>query len=241
MARKMQKNQHTPARIGFQDIRETVLRRIQDRHWAPGALLPTEHELAGEFGCARATVNRALRELAEEGIIDRKRKSGTRVAVDPVKQATFEIAIVRRQVEGMNAAYRYSRISRTLCKSPHWLAARLGIPAGGHVMHVMAMHYADNRPYQHEDRWINIAAVPDVTDQDFTTTGPNEWLLDQVPFTDAEIGLAAIPADQNLADFMDCAPATPLLQMERITWLRKTPVTFVTLTFHAGYRMQTRY
>ncbi|MEN8741285.1 MAG: GntR family transcriptional regulator, partial [Phaeobacter gallaeciensis] len=93
-------------KTSFQDIRDEVLRRIQDRVWDQGALLPTEQELSEEFGCARATVNRALRELAERGIIDRKRKSGTRVAIAPVKQARLEITVTRQQVEDMNAVYR---------------------------------------------------------------------------------------------------------------------------------------
>ena len=56
------------------------MRRIHARDYAPGANIPGEVELAGEFGVARATVNRALRELSDEGILERRRNSGTRVA-----------------------------------------------------------------------------------------------------------------------------------------------------------------
>jgi GntR family transcriptional regulator, histidine utilization repressor len=47
------------------------------------------------LGCARATVNRALRDLAEAGLLERRRKGGTRVPLTPVRKATFEIAIIR--------------------------------------------------------------------------------------------------------------------------------------------------
>lgn len=99
-------------KTSFQDVRDEVMRRIEARVWDQGALLPTEADLAEEFGCARATVNRALRELADRGIIDRKRKSGTRVATLPVKQAKLEIATTRRLVEERNATYRYALVSR---------------------------------------------------------------------------------------------------------------------------------
>ena len=66
-------------RVGYRDIKQRVLRRMREKTWIPGTLLPGEVELAKEFGCARATVNRAMRELADEGILSRKRKSGTAV------------------------------------------------------------------------------------------------------------------------------------------------------------------
>ena len=50
-------------KTSFQDVRDEVMRRIEARVWDQGALLPTEADLAEEFGCARATVNRALREV----------------------------------------------------------------------------------------------------------------------------------------------------------------------------------
>lgn len=231
----------TQKKSSFQDIRDTVLARIQSRHWPPGSLLPTEVELAEEFGCARATVNRALRELADQGVVDRKRKSGTRVNAAPVKQAVFEIAVVRQSVEDMNAAYRYSLVKREVIIAPPWLRARIGVKDDAQVLHLNCMHYADNRPFQFEERWINIAAVPDVIDADLSETGPNEWLLSQVPFSNAELTSTAIAADETLSEFLDVPQGAPLFQMERTTWFQGTPVTFVRMTFHQGYQMRTRY
>ena len=55
----------------WQAIRADVLGRIRSGEWPPGSLIPTEQMLSIEMGCARATVNRALRELADSGIIQR--------------------------------------------------------------------------------------------------------------------------------------------------------------------------
>lgn len=228
-------------KTGFQDVRDEVMRRIEDRVWPQGALLPTEADLAEEFGCARATVNRALRELAERGIIDRKRKSGTRVALQPVKQAKLEIATARRLVEERNATYRYAMVSRNLQAAPGWLVSQMGLPAGCDILHIEAMHYADGQPFQFEDRWINIAAVPDCEATDFETTPPSEWLLSAVPFSNAEVGFLATAADATLAEYLNCAPGAPLFQMERATWFQDQPVTFARMTYHPGYRMRSTY
>ncbi|MEX5438517.1 GntR family transcriptional regulator, partial [Enterobacter hormaechei] len=76
--------------LGWQRIRDVMMERIRARHYAPGALIPNEADLAAEFGCARATVNRALQELAGAGFLDRRRKAGTRVVAAPRRKATLE-------------------------------------------------------------------------------------------------------------------------------------------------------
>ena len=86
-------------RVTYQDIQRDVLDRIKSREWEPGDLIPNEETLADTLGCARATVNRALRELAQAGIIDRKRKGGTRVSISPIRKALFDIPIIRKEIE----------------------------------------------------------------------------------------------------------------------------------------------
>jgi len=44
-----------------------------------GTVLPTEFELAEQFGVSRATVRSALRELQQLGLVSRRRNTGTRV------------------------------------------------------------------------------------------------------------------------------------------------------------------
>ncbi|MGH1416799.1 MAG: UTRA domain-containing protein [Pelagimonas sp.] len=227
--------------MSYKDIKEDVLRRITSGQWPPGHLMPSELELCDEYGSARATVNRALRELADEGVLDRKRKSGTRVRRAPLRQARFDIPLTRLEIEGRGAAYRYALVARDLCLAPDWLRARMALGAGVKVLHLTCMHYADGAPFQHEDRWINLAALPQAEDSDFTETGPNEWLVETIPFSDVEIGFGAVVADAALAEFMGCTTGEALFQTERSTWFDGQPVTFVRLCFQAGYRMTTRY
>ena len=84
-----------------------VLRRLNTRIWKPGDLLPHEAELATEFGCARSTVNRALQAIAEEGLVERRRRGGTRVVIRPERKATFNIPVIRTQIENRGHTYGY--------------------------------------------------------------------------------------------------------------------------------------
>lgn len=227
--------------IKYAEIKDIVLARIRDRTWPPGSVLPTEIDLAEEFGCARATVNRALRELTEQGLLDRKRKAGTRVKDAPVRQAKFVIPLVREEVTASGATYRYALIKRATQSAPDWLRARLDLEEGEKALHLHCMHFADNAPFQFEDRWINIRAVPNSDTADFSTLGPNEWLVQQVPFTDVEISFLAHKADAELAGHLLMTVGDPVFTAERTTWLEGLPVTFARLHFAGGYRLTTRF
>ncbi len=225
----------------YRAIKADLLGRITRGEWPPGSLIPTEVELAASYGAARATVNRAVRELADDGIVERRRKAGTRVRLAPQRQARFDIPIVRRQIEDAGAAYRYALLEREATAAPDWLRARLGLEAGAEAVHLTCLHLADGSPYQYEDRWINPAVLPAVHDADFTAIGPNEWLVAAIPFSSVEISFSAVAAEAPVAAAMGCAPGDPLMQVERATWLEDRPVTHVRMVHQRGYRMTTRY
>lgn len=217
------------------------MNRITSNRWGPGTLLPSEVELAATYGCARATVNRAMRELSEEGIIERRRKAGTRVRMAPVRQARFHIPVVRAEIEETGAAYRYVLLDRVVQEAPDWLRTRLSLEAGDRVVHLTCLHFADDAPYQFEDRWIALATLPEAEEADFTQTGANEWLVATVPFSNAEIAFSAAAADDVLAAHLDCDPGAALFMAERSTWWEGRAVTNVRLAWRPGHRMTTRY
>lgn len=225
-------------RTSYQDIKADVLNRIRQNIWPPGAGLPGEIELAEEFGCARATVNRAMRELVDEGILERKRKAGTRVKASPTRKANFSIPLIREEITDTGAAYRYALVEREIIAAPGWLRAQVKIPKGGEVLHLKCMHFASNAPYQLEDRWINLAAIPKARAQDFETLGPNEWLVREVPFSEAELTFSATTATQDVADHLDQPEGDAVFVIERTTWLNGDNITHARLYFPRGYKMR---
>ena len=229
----------TTRRVSYRDIRAELESRISRRAWAPGAAIPGEEALAVEFGAARATVNRALQELARAGLIERKRKSGSRVALHPVREARFVIPLVRAEIEARGATYRYHLLSRETGKAPDLLRARLGLPAGAAMLRLRCLHLADNAPYQYEDRWINLTAVPAAGDETFETIGPNEWLVANAPFSRAEFAFQAARATLAEADLLQLAEGEAVFVAERLTWLAERPVTLVRMVHPPGYRMVT--
>ncbi len=225
----------------FRDITAAIAARITTGPWGPGTLLPGEVELAAEFGVSRTTMNRALREVAEMGLVTRKRRAGTRVRMAPARQARFEMPLIRAEVEGTGTAYTYCLITREVAPAPAWLAARMRLTGSPPALHLTCLHLADARPFQLEDRWINLAALPQAETQDFNRSGPNEWLVATVPFSEVEISFQAVAADAQAVAHLGHAPGAPVFCVTRATWWQQQAITHVTFRHAAGYRMTTRY
>lgn len=216
------------------------MRRIESRQWRPGDIIPNEAVLSEEFGCARATVNRALRGLAESGLLERRRRAGTRVALHPVRKATINIPLIRREIEAKHLTYGYSLLSRAMSEPPPNIMARMQTHSGEKLMHLVAVHSADRRPYVYEDRWINPQAVPEVESIDFEAQSANEWLVMNVPFEAGDVSFSATTASRKDCSILACKPGEGLFVMDRSTWSRKQMITSVRLTFASGYRIHTQ-
>lgn len=223
----------------WQGVQEEVLRRIRSHEWPPGALIPPETELAREFGCARATVNRALRELAEAGLLDRRRRAGTRVALDPVRKATLEITVLRHEIEARGASYGYALVSREEAAPPAHVRSKMELDAAARPLHVRALHMASGLPYAYEDRWIDLDTVPELRAVDLGQISANEWLVRHAPYTSGDLALYAAEATAEVAGALDCPERAAVLTMERVTRLASRSITFVRLTFRPGHALQT--
>lgn len=216
-----------------------VRRRIIEREWRQGDRIPDEADLAIEFDVARATVNKALQLLADEGLLDRRRRAGTRVAVDPVRKATFTISIVREQVERAGMVYSHRVVAQRLSPVPTEIAARLGCAEGDRLVHMRAVHYGDGQPFQLEDRWINPRAAPGLENADYRQLNANEWLVRNAPYLRAELTFSAENANWRDARLLRTEPGQALLIMHRTTWNDLGPITTVRVAFQAGHRVST--
>ena len=225
---------------GWEDIRAEVLRRIRARDWPPGALIPGEEALAQEFGVARATVNRALTALAEAGVIERKKRAGTRVAALPVRRARLEIPVIRLDVLGRGLAYDFQLLADEGIPAPATVAARLGLPKGQGMRYLETLHRAAGRPFVLETRWLNPAVLPSPP-PDFARTSANEWLVTHVSLVSGDIAFTAEPATAREAEALGVPPGTALLVAERTTRGVAGPVTLVRLAHAPGHRVQMEF
>lgn len=223
---------------GWEDVRAEVLRRIRARDWAPGALIPGEEALAVEFGVARATVNRALRDLAAAGLLERRRKAGTRVTLLPVRRATLEIPVIRQEVEARGQVYSFRLLACCDAVPPVPVAGQLGWEPGGTKLYAETLHLANGKPYAHETRWLEPAVLPDPR-PDFAAISANEWLVTHIAYATGDIAFSAEAADARGAEVLGVALGAAVFVTERTTFSAQGAITFVRLVHAPGYRLVT--
>jgi len=86
--------------LKYKDIAAQLRRDILDGSYPPGTLLPTEQQLCAIHQVSRQTIRTALQSLADEGLIQRRQGSGSRVLdlQHPAKQLQRTIAIITTNI-----------------------------------------------------------------------------------------------------------------------------------------------
>ncbi|MCA0993932.1 histidine utilization repressor [Alloyangia pacifica] len=223
-------------------IRSDLEGKILSGAWPPGHRVPTEQELRLEYGCSRMTVNKVMTQLANVGLVLRRRKTGSIVMPQQSQNAVLEIKDIKDEVTAQGAAYRHEVVARELRAAKATEADELGVEPGTQVLALTCLHYADEAPFCLEDRVINLEVAPDAEAESFTDLAPGVWLLRHIPWSEAEHTIAAVGASARVAELLDLSTGSPCLVMERRTWRQGETVTEVRLTYPgAANRLSARF
>jgi len=147
-------------------ICEDIEQAIMSGDWGPGHRVPSEQELMAQYRCSRMTVNRALAPLAERGMIARRKRAGTLVATPAVHRAALDILDIRAEVLSSGAAHRFEMPLCEVRAASDGDCFLLNM-AGGTVLALECLHFADERPHALEQRLINCVLVPEAAVADF--------------------------------------------------------------------------
>lgn len=212
-------------------IRTDIEARIRSGEWRPGYRIPFEHELVAQYACARATVSKALTGLARAGLIERRRKAGSFVALQHVQSAALEIPDIAALITARSEPYRFSLLSRSIrpCNPENLDEARLG--ATGDLLCLRGVHLAADTAFAAEERSISLADVPEAATVAFDAIAPGSWLIEHVPWSEARHRISAVSAGRAWSALLDVPATEACLSVERWTWRRGAPITFARQIF----------
>ncbi|MGA1847081.1 histidine utilization repressor [Deferribacter abyssi] len=223
-------------------IKKFIVNMIHKGEWKPGFKIPSENVLSKLFGVSRMTVNRALRELTSEGVLFRLQGKGTFVAEECNVSEMLEIKNIVDEIERLGKKHKLKTVlmEETLVNSEamKWMA----LNDGEIVYRTIFVHFADNEPFQLEDRYVNRKIVPEYLDANFENETAHQYLMRTTPLTEAEHIVEAILPDKTVSELLQIDMATPCLQLRRRTWLGNDVVTYVKFISPGNkYRIGTRF
>lgn len=226
----------------YQQVKDFIARRIQEGVWRAGDRLPSENDLVTRFGFSRMTVNRALRELVEQGRIVRVAGVGSFVAEQKPQSTLLQIANLASEIRQRGHDYRCDLLSVERIAATLEVAAALDLRTGESVFHSLCIHREDGLPVQLEDRHVNPGQVPEFAQQDFSQQQPSEYLVRNVPFDQIEHVVDAVMPTPEQAALLEMNLGEPCLLLTRRTWSRGVPITVVRCLHPASrYRLGSRF
>lgn len=226
---ELDRNRKIPPKAlpAYEQIKRYVIGRITGGDWKPGGLIPSEMELVKQFGVARMTASRALRELTAERVLTRVQGSGTFVAPQRYESTVLEIRNIADEIADRGHRHWASVLTLEPSDDPFALEA-LGLPSGP-AFHSCIVHSEEGEPIQYEDRYVNPKVFPGYLAQDFTAETPNHYMVRLAPIQRAEFRIYAQKPDAHVRRHLLMDIGEPCLQLWRRTWVGDDVATSVRL------------
>lgn len=215
-------------------VKQMILGRIGSGEWPARHRIPSENELVATLGLSRMTINRALRELAADGVLLRIQGLGTFVAEGKSQTAVFKVRNIADEIRERGHAHAAQTVMKDEVKATPELADELGVGLGAPVFHSLVIHLENDIPVQLEDRHVNPALAPDYLAQDFSAQTPNSYLSAVAPWTTVEHTVEAVLPAPWEARLLAIARGDPCLLIRRRTFSGERVVTSVRLLMPGG-------
>ena len=219
----------------YQRIKQEVTRLITSGHLAEGDRVPSDNELAASFQVSRLTAHRALRELAQERLVQRVHGVGTFVALQRETSSADKIYNIADEVRssGRVLSAIVSRLGSVAASAA--IAAEMAVRDGSALFHSAIVYRADGVPVQLEDRFVAPAFAPAYLAQDFGTQSTTDYLQSIAPADEAEQVIEASVPDATTRGLLKMAKGEACLTVIRKTWVAGRITTY-TRFVHPGSR-----
>jgi GntR family transcriptional regulator len=205
----------------YKQIKRLLLDGLRRVEWKPGAVIPSEVELASRFQVSQGTIRKAIDELAAENLLVRRQGKGTYVAThqEPRSQYRF-LRLLSDDGSLPDAHSQFVECRRA--RAPADIAASLGVAAGSSVVFVRRLLRFGSEPVVLDDIWLPGRMFRGLSYERLNAyTGPLYGLFESefgVPMIRADERLRAVAADARSAELLHVRPDSPLLLVERVSY-----------------------
>ena len=203
----------------YVQVRETLREQIESGLLKPGERLPSEEELAAQFGVSRMTVRQGVSDLTDEGMLYRRRGIGTFVTQFHVERDHnrltdfFETA----RAEGFKAEVRL--LSREVIPAKLMIANELGLQENEPVVRIQSSRLAGNVPVTIYDEYVPYKLRPELLTEDLRSRAAWQILEESgLVIKRAVQVIEARGADEEIAVLLDIEEDSPILFKNRVIY-----------------------
>ena len=205
-------------------IRESLHERIMEGDLQPGEKLPSEDQLAAEFGVSRMTMRRSLDDLIEAGLVYRRHGLGTFISNSTVQRDHTRLTDFFAGCRQSGRVPASRLLQKEIVSAPLHMAEALGLPPGEPLLRLTTLRSVDGIPITYHDAYLPVRYFPALPEADVDTLAlenQHVWqLIEAQGYTIANVveRLEAQIADQGLAKLLQVGPGSPILYGERVLY-----------------------
>ena len=131
-----------------------IKRRIESGEYAPGSLLPSEHQLVGSFGVSRPTIVKSLSVLRQDGWIDTQQGRGSFVRGRPAMAGAERTRPAQKTLERPETALSGKLIQAGVKLAPGYVTSLLGLEPGAKAFLRQRLLAEDDEPAELASLWL---------------------------------------------------------------------------------------
>ncbi|NTW71799.1 MAG: GntR family transcriptional regulator [Eubacteriaceae bacterium] len=246
--KKFELNREMPIPLYYQ-IAQLIREEIKSGELKPGDKILTEEKLQEKFDVSRATVRKAISDLVNDGLLEKKPSKGTIVSVPKVEEKMYGVMSFTNATLKSNKSLKTKIIEfKEITNNPE-VCEKLQIDKNEKVNYIKRVRYIDGEPIAVEDWYAPSKFLPDLTIDQFAENGIGQssyYLIQNVyniKLSSIHDIMSAVALEQNEAKILDTFKGTPALLRQRITYNENNiPIVYscgrylikISIDFHAN-------
>lgn len=211
--------------IMYTEIKDYILKCIDNKEYYPGYKLPPEREFTEKFSASRMTVRRAIDELIQEGILIKKKGKGItgtyvsklkksrsidRISISTDKELLDEYGVIRIQV-----------LEKKIIKNHSITNRLLNLSADEEVLQIKRVQYGWDIPIVYENIFLPLKYFTNIEDADFEQSMSNIiplYLNKDIEVGNHRVEIESLIATPRLMKLLSITRDSPILQLNNIVY-----------------------
>lgn len=202
----------------YRQIKEFMIKSLEEGEWGPGDAIPSEAELAAHFSVSQGTVRKAIDEMAAENLLVRRQGKGTFVATHDDPRSIYRFLQLMPD-SGQSEHSVSEPLSCRAMTAPPEVAVALEIQAGDPVIAVERLLRFEGEPVVLDQIYLVGELFSGLTLERLRVSERSLYSLFEsdygVRMIRAEERLRAVSADGHSARLLAVDEGSPLLLVER--------------------------
>ncbi len=200
---------------------EDVKRRLLDiiKKMKPGEKLPSERELIDEIGYSRPTIQKALTDLEQLGIIYRLPRQGAFVADKKLKKTLNKLLSFAEDLALNGDVPMTNLLTYQIIPADATVAEKLHLNVGDSVAHIIRLRFKNGTPIIYDDSYFALFSIENITCNDLVTSIYSYVEKHGLSVYMAEEVFSAVIVPLNVAAYLEIDNDKPVIRIDKVAYL----------------------